>query len=94
LLTPGALRRRVRWSATIRPNWRKIGVVAVLSPAAYILVLIAMQTTPVAVVAPVRESSIVVGSLLAWWLYREANPGRRVLGALIVLGGIALIAAG
>ena len=67
-------------------------MVAVLSPLAYVLVLEAMRTAPVSLVAPARESSIVVGSLLAWWLFKEPDPLRRLLGAVIVLGGIALIA--
>lgn len=94
LLTPGAVLRRRHWSVTLRTNWRRSAVVAVLSPLAYVLVLIAMQTTPVSLVAPVRESSIVIGSLLAWWLYREPNPVRRLVGAVVVLAGIALIATG
>ncbi|HLR27474.1 MAG TPA: DMT family transporter [Ruania sp.] len=94
VLTPGALRRRRHWAPTLRPNRGRIALVAVLSPAAYILVLIAMQTTPVAIVAPVRESSIVIGSLLAWWLYREPDPARRVAGAAVVVCGIAFIAVG
>ena len=73
-------------------RWREIAVVAVLSPLAYVLVLEAMRTAPVSLVAPARESSIVVGSLLAWWLFKEPDPLRRLLGAVIVLGGIALIA--
>ena len=56
------------------------------------LVLEAMRTAPVSLVAPVRESSIVVGSLLAWWMFREPDPRRRILGAVIVLAGIVLIA--
>ena len=94
VLTPGALRRRRHWPVTLRTNWRRSAVVAVLSPLAYVLVLIAMQTTPVSLVAPVRESSIVIGSLLAWWLYKEPNPVRRLVGAVVVLAGIALIATG
>lgn len=94
LLTPGAVLRRRHWQETIRTSWPRSAVVAVLSPLAYVLVLIAMQTTPVSLVAPVRESSIVIGALLAWWLYKEPNPVRRVLGAVVVLAGIALIAIG
>lgn len=94
VLTPGAVLRRRHWQETIRTSWPRSAVVAVLSPLAYVLVLIAMQTTPVSLVAPVRESSIVIGSLLAWWLYREPNPVRRLLGAVVVLAGIALIATG
>ena len=51
-----------------------------------------MRTAPVSLVAPARESSIVVGSLLAWWLFKEPDPLRRLCGAAIVLGGIVLIA--
>lgn len=79
--------------AMSRTYWRETLVVAVLSPLAYILVLVAMQTTPVSLVAPARESSIVVGTLLAWWLFHEARPGRKIVGSLVVLAGIALIAA-
>jgi drug/metabolite transporter (DMT)-like permease len=63
----------------------------VFSPLAYILVLTAMRTAPVALVAPLRESSIVLGSLLAWRLFHEAHLARRVVGAVIVLAGIAAI---
>ncbi|MCG7310903.1 EamA family transporter [Brachybacterium sp. ACRRE] len=92
-MTPGALRRgrAAPVGGVLRRRRREVGVVAVLSPLAYVLVLEAMRTTPVSLVAPARESSIVVGSLLAWWLFREPDPVRRVLGAAIVLGGIVLI---
>ncbi|BCJ37033.1 membrane protein [Actinocatenispora thailandica] len=92
LLTPAALRRRDAIRPAITRHWREIAIVAVLSPAAYILVLVAMQRLPVTVVAPTRESSIVVGSLLAWWLFAEAQPLRRVAGAIVVLTGITLLA--
>lgn len=92
LMLPWVLRRR----HLIRPTWRvdrrPTVVVALLSPAAYILVLYAMQTTSVALVAPVRESSIVVGALLAWWLFREPDPLRRICGAAVVAAGITLVA--
>lgn len=73
---------------------REILVVAVLSPLAYLFVLFAMQTTPVSVVAPVRELSIVIGSIVAWRVLREPNPVRRLVGATIVLTGILGIAVG
>jgi len=92
LLTPAALRRRSAIRPAIAGHWREMVTVAVLSPAAYILVLVAMQTLPVTIVAPARESSIVVGSLLAWWLFAEAQPVRRLAGAVVVLGGITLLA--
>ncbi|MTD13457.1 EamA family transporter [Nakamurella sp. YIM 132087] len=91
LLAPGAVRRRRLLPDTLRKDRIPIVVVAVLSPLAYILVLIAMRTAPVALVAPLRESSIVVGSLVAWRLFRERDPARRVVGAVVVLAGIVAI---
>ena len=93
LMTPTLLRRRRHGlGGVVRLRWREIAMVAVLSPLAYVLVLEAMRTAPVSLVAPARESSIVVGSLLAWWLFKEPDPLRRLCGAAIVLGGIVLIA--
>ncbi|BBB00098.1 hypothetical protein RVR_6999 [Actinacidiphila reveromycinica] len=90
-MTPRALRRREEIPAALRTDAGPVLTVAVFSPLAYILVLTAMRTAPVALVAPLRESSIVVGSLLAWRLFHEAHLARRVLGAAIVLTGIAAI---
>ncbi|WP_129360193.1 MULTISPECIES: DMT family transporter [Micrococcaceae] len=84
-------RRRSALSGSLKSNWRIIATIGVLSPAAYILVLTVMQTQPVSLVAPLRETSIVVGSLLAWLIFREPRPGRRLVGALLVVGGVALI---
>jgi len=90
------LRDRGRRAEAVRMSRRhakEIALVAVLSPLGYILVLVAMQTTPVALVAPARESSIVIGTLLAWWLFKEPRPMMKVVGSLVVLVGIALLAA-
>jgi len=91
LLTPAALRRRQQIGAVIRADAVPVSIVAILSPLAYILVLTAMLTAPVALVAPLRESSIIIGSLLAYRLFREGHLARRVLGAAVVLCGIAAI---
>lgn len=92
LMLPGVRGRGDELRSVVGRYWREIACVAVLSPLAYVLVLQAMRTTSVALVAPVRESSIVVGSLLAWWLFGEQRPARRLIGALVVLAGIALLA--
>jgi drug/metabolite transporter (DMT)-like permease len=91
IMTPLALRRRQRLAATLRSDTRPILVVALFSPLAYLLVLTAMQRAPVALVAPLRESSIVIGALLACWLFGEDHLARRVAGAVVVLAGIAAI---
>jgi drug/metabolite transporter (DMT)-like permease len=91
ILSPQALRRRGAIWSVVRSNAAPVVTIAVLSPLAYILILTAMQTAPVALVAPLRESSIVIGSLLAWRLFHEAHLARRIVGAVIVLAGIAAI---
>ena len=75
---------------TLLPTvWREargpVVAVAVLSPLAYVLVLRALQLAPVSLVAPARESSIVVGALLSWWVLREPSARRRLVGAAVVL---------
>jgi len=69
-------------------------VVGLLSPLAYILVLRALQLAPVALVAPARETAIVIGALYGWLVLREPRPARRLAGAVVVLVGIGLIAVG
>ncbi|MCZ8399509.1 DMT family transporter [Achromobacter ruhlandii] len=93
-LTPLALRRRHRIAAALRVDRVPILIVAVFSPLAYLLVLTAMQRAPVALVAPLRESSIIVGALLAYWLFRENHLARRIAGAVVVLVGIIAISWG
>ncbi len=92
-LTPGALgRRRPTIGPLLRRHRVEIVVVAALSPLAYIFVLQALTLAPVSVVAPVRESSIVVGALLSWLVLREPHPARRLAGSLVVLAGVAALA--
>lgn len=94
LMLPWVLHKREKISATWKSDWRPAVIIALLSPLAYILVLYAMTFTSVALVAPARESSIVIGALLAWWLFKEKDPLRRILGAVVVVIGISFIALG
>jgi drug/metabolite transporter (DMT)-like permease len=94
----GVLLRRRPDPVPVRDVWSAFRtpalVVALLSPLAYLLVLRAMQLAPVALVAAARESSIVVGAVFGWLVLREPRPARRLAGALVVVGGIGLIAVG
>lgn len=93
LLAPYALRHRDAVAQVWRQHRPEIAVISVLSPLAYILVLIAYTMAPVSLVAPARELSIVIGSLAGWLVLREPNPARRMAGAAVVLGGIVALAA-
>ena len=87
-----------RRQTPIREVWRATRgpalVVGLLSPLAYILVLRALQLAPVSLVAPARETSIVIGALFGWLVLKEPRPARRLVGAAVVLVGIGLIAVG
>jgi drug/metabolite transporter (DMT)-like permease len=93
ILAPYALARRDQVSRLWRAHRVDVLVIAVLSPFAYVLVLYAMRIAPVSMVAPARELSIVVGSVIAWRWLGEPDPVRRLAGAAIVLAGVAAIAA-
>lgn len=66
----------------------------VFSMAAYALVLIALTTAPAASVAAVRESSVVIAAILGAVVLKERGGPERVIGAVIVLIGVALVVAG
>jgi uncharacterized membrane protein len=91
VLAPVALRRwdEVKFYWT-RHRFEALGI-AILSPLSYILVLFAMQTTPVSYVAPAREISILVGAILGAKFLAEGDVKRRLMAASgMVLGVIAL----
>jgi drug/metabolite transporter (DMT)-like permease len=80
---------------TIAESWRLdrrgILIVAIFSPLAYILVLMAMVFTPVSLVAPAREMSILFAALMGAHFLKEGDMTRRlVAAAAIVLGIIGL----
>lgn len=86
---------RRRWGAVRalgRAQWRRILVFGILSPLSYILVLTAIQIAPVALVAPLREVSVVLVSLFGVFVLRESRPGWRIAASLVVVAGIVLLA--
>ncbi len=91
LLAPFALRN----PATLRMEWvrnrRHILAVGVLSPLAYSLVLFAMVHAPLSLVAPVREVSMLISTLVGARLLREDGVLPRLAGAACMLLGIAML---
>ncbi len=92
LLTVPAMRRARETKAIAAQHWRAALTVGALSPLAYILILLAMQLAPVSIVAPAREVSVVLVGLAGWLIFKEPNPVQRLVGAGIVLCGVALLA--
>ncbi len=66
--------------------------VAILSPLAYILVLTALSFSPVSYIAPAREVSILIGTILGARLLAEGNIKLRLTGAAIILIGLFTLA--
>jgi drug/metabolite transporter (DMT)-like permease len=91
---PFALRKPRFTVALARQHWASVLVVGILSPLAYVLVLFAFTLAPVALVAPAREVSVVLVALGGWLLFREPHPVQRILGAIVVIGGVALLSFG
>ena len=61
---PAVLRDRHNFVPAFKRQWPYVLMMAVLSPAAYVLVLYAMTLAPVSRVAPMRELSMLIAALL------------------------------
>lgn len=67
-------------------------LVGVLMTAAYFMILFALSVAPLAIIAPLRESAIVLVTAWGIWRLRERRGARiRVAGALAIVAGIALL---
>jgi len=86
-----------RWSIT-RAEWKANGkralLVGALSPLAYILVLQALTFTPASYIAPAREVSILVGTLMGARFLHEGNTWRRLAGACGMVAALVALSLG
>jgi drug/metabolite transporter (DMT)-like permease len=94
LLAPVALRHRDEVRRLWQEHWREVAVVSVLSPLAYLMVLIALRISPVSSVAPAREISILIGAIMGARLLSEGQSRRRLLAAGGMVIGVIAIAIG
>ena len=88
ILTPLVLRRGMEFDV------RRAAGVGLLSPLAYVLVLYALARAPVSVVAPARETSILIGTLLGTTVLAEGQRQRRLLCAGAIVVGVTALALG
>lgn len=94
--TPFALRQS-GWraaAAVARRHWPRILAIGIGSTLAYILVLNAYAIGQVSYAGAVREVSVVFGALAGWKLLGEELGKQRVIGAVMIFGGILIIAFG
>jgi drug/metabolite transporter (DMT)-like permease len=89
---------RARSPGSIGRAWRErrktVLAIAVMSPLSYILVLTAMVFTPVSLVAPAREVSILFAALMGAHFLREGDLARRAIAAVGMALGVAGLALG
>jgi drug/metabolite transporter (DMT)-like permease len=89
---------RHRSPGGVEKAWRErrgtVIAIALLSPLSYILVLTAMVFTPVSLVAPAREVSILFAALMGAHLLREGDLTRRIIAAIGMVLGISGLALG
>ncbi len=86
-----ALRRRTAFGAYARANWHFGLVGGIGTTAAYGLSLWAMTHAPVAMVAALRESSILFGVLISALILHEKVGRTRVLAAGVIAAGVAVL---
>ena len=94
ILLPYAAKR----GGLIKEHWQKhrVGVlcIAVFNPPAYILVLYALKFTPVILVAPTREVSVLITVAMGAIFLKEGHLRQRLAWAAVIVAGVALIATG
>ena len=94
LLTPFGLRHWDKAQIEWRIHRREACGVALLAPLSYILVLTALAFTPVSYVAPAREISILIGTVMGTRWLAEGDAGRRLIGASAMMIGVIGLAVG
>lgn len=69
----------IRWKTSLIGGMASVG--------SYAISLWAMTVAPVAMVAALRETSVLFAALLGAWFLHERLAGRRIIGVLIIIAG-------
>jgi drug/metabolite transporter (DMT)-like permease len=95
VLTSPLMVRRYSWS-TLKAELtaHRVGVISIglLTVCSYLLALFAYAIAPLSYAGAIREVSVVLGALAGWQFLGERMGGRRVAGAVIIFGGILIVA--
>jgi len=87
----GLVRVGPRLVGDFAANWKLAMAGAALSTAAYAIAIWAMTVAPIALVAALRETSVLFAALFATLLLREPLLAARVVAAVLVLAGVVLV---
>lgn len=92
LVAPLALRRPAALAEAWRRHRTAALIVGVFSPLAYLMVLVAFTMAPISLVAPMREVSVLFGTLLGAIVLQEGDLRRRLGAAAAMVLGVVLLA--
>lgn len=89
LIMTGLMRdRREEARYEWRAHRREAVGVAIMCPIAYTLVLVAMRIGPVSYIAALRETSILIGTIMGTLLLGEKGAAYRWVGAAVMVAGV------
>jgi drug/metabolite transporter (DMT)-like permease len=71
--------------------WRMGAVASAASYGAYAVSIWAMTLAPIAVVAALRETSILFAVLIGWLVFGERMTGEKAMAALVIVAGVMLM---
>jgi drug/metabolite transporter (DMT)-like permease len=85
------MRRGVEVPAHLRRHWQRTALGGAFSIGAYAIALWAMTRAPVALVAVLRETSVVFAAVIAAIFLREKMTPRRLAATSAVLAGLVVL---
>ena len=86
-----AQRGTSRMVSILRTRWRPFAVGGLASLGAYALVLTAARMAPIALVAALRETSVILGALAGWLILKEDLGRQRSVAAVAVAVGVMIL---
>jgi drug/metabolite transporter (DMT)-like permease len=94
ITAPFALRNRAAVASGWRDHWKAAVAIGVISIGAYGLILFALTFSPVSYIAPAREVSTLVGSMMGGRILSEGFTKRRLFAAAAMVVGVIGLALG
>jgi drug/metabolite transporter (DMT)-like permease len=91
LLPYGLWRNRTGMTIALRRFWPRGLIGGALQALSYGIALWAMTLAPIAIVAALRETSVLFGALIAVLVLKEPLRAARMVAAALIVGGLVLI---
>lgn len=74
----------------IRSHWRHGTLGGAMQLLSYGIVIWAMKSTPIALVAALRETSVLFAMIISVWMLKEQPSKLRILASAIIMAGVAV----